>query len=53
MGNAKQDDFDEEAALEAARERSAAHHPRETLKIEHNRLLKGHKCDAGEMGAGD
>jgi hypothetical protein len=34
--------FDEEAAMEAAQERSAVPHPRDLLKIEHDRILKGY-----------
>ena len=34
--------FDEEAAMEAAQERSAVPHPRDRLKIEHDRILKGY-----------
>jgi hypothetical protein len=37
--------FDEEAAIEAAREKSAVPHPRDLLKREHDRILKGHPRD--------
>jgi hypothetical protein len=33
----------EETAIEASWERSAVPHPREILKIEHDRLWKGHE----------
>ena len=36
--------FDEEAAMEAAQERSAPH-PRDNLKREHDRILRGHRRD--------
>jgi len=36
-----QDSFDEEAAIEAAQERSAVPHLREMLKREHDEVLKG------------
>jgi hypothetical protein len=36
--------FDEEAAIEAAQE-SAIAHPRDVLKREHERMLKGHPHD--------
>jgi hypothetical protein len=34
-----------EAAIEAAQERSALPHPRDLLKIEHDRILKGYPRD--------
>ena len=37
--------FDEEAAIEAAQERSAAPHLRDFLKREHDRLLEGYPRD--------
>jgi hypothetical protein len=37
----REDSFDEEAAIEAAQERSAAPHLRDILKREHEEVLKG------------
>jgi hypothetical protein len=37
--------FDEEAAMDAVWERSAEPHPRDLLKAEHDRILKGHRRD--------
>ena len=37
--------FDEEAAMEAAWERSAEPHAHDLLKAEHDRMLKGHPRD--------
>jgi hypothetical protein len=37
--------FDQEAAMEAAQERSAVPHLRDFLKREHDRLLKGYPRD--------
>jgi hypothetical protein len=37
--------FDEAAAIEAAQERSAVPHPRDLLKREQDRVLKGHPRD--------
>jgi hypothetical protein len=44
MTDAEDLTFDEEAAMEAARERSVPH-PRDILKREHDRILKGHRRD--------
>jgi hypothetical protein len=46
MAHPQEDDtFDEDAAIEAAWERSAEPHARDILKREHDRILKGHRRD--------
>jgi hypothetical protein len=41
MANPQDDTFDEQATMEAAQERAAYPHPRDILKREHDRILKG------------
>ena len=45
MTDAEDLTFDEEAAMEAARERNAVPHLRDILKREHDRILRGHRRD--------
>jgi hypothetical protein len=45
MTDAEDLTFDEEAAMEAARERKAVPHPRDILKRGHDRILRGHRRD--------
>jgi hypothetical protein len=44
-GKAEPEPYDEEAAIEAAQERSAMPHLREVLKQEHSERLKGRPRD--------
>jgi hypothetical protein len=44
MTDAEDLTFDEEAAMETAQGRSAPH-PRDILKREHDRILRGHRRD--------
>jgi hypothetical protein len=42
MMQREDDSFDEDAAMETARQQSAVSHPHDLLKREHDRILKGH-----------